>query len=103
MVRHLRRKQFKSFIAQLSVYSGLEPDLVHDILKQQYGRGLAIICVALDITKADYMNLYLLTQPLRGSSRIIKDSSISKAMDSFDHTDRKQARLIVKNGFRTGE
>lgn len=103
MIRHLRRKQFRSFVCQLAVFSGLDPILVKDILRQPYGKGLAMICVARDISKADYMNLYLLTQPLRGSNRIVPEGNISKAMSAYSRIDPRQAEEIVSNGFRAGE
>lgn len=99
MVRHLKRKQFKSFIAQLAVMADLDPSLVRDILRQQYGKGLAIICVSQEINKSDFMNLFLLTQPLRGSGRIVPDGHIAKAMDSYSNISLEQAKKIVENKF----
>jgi uncharacterized protein (DUF2336 family) len=103
MTRHLRRKQFRSFIAQLAVMSKLDPGLVKDILRQPYGKGLAIICIALEISKADYMNFYLLSQPLRGSSRIVSDGNISKAMSAYSRMDPRQAQQVMENNFNSGE
>lgn len=103
MMRHLRRKQFRSFICQLAVLSDLDPGLIKDILRQPFGKGLAIICVALDISKADYMNFFLLTQPLRGSSRIVSDANISKAMSTYSRIDPRQAAKIMENKFNSGE
>jgi|TARA_R110002126_G_scaffold13118_3_gene56721 uncharacterized protein (DUF2336 family) len=103
MTRHLRRKQFRSFIAQLAVMSKLDPGLVKDILRQPYGKGLAIICIALDVSKKDYMNFYLLSQPLRGSSRIVSDGNISKAMAAYSRTDPRQAQKVMENNFNSGE
>jgi hypothetical protein len=101
MTRHLRRRQFKSFIAQLAVFSDLEPALIADLLRQVNGQGLAIICQATDLTKADFMNLYLLTQPLRLSRSGTPQGSISKAMDYYSKTNREQARIIVKDKFHS--
>ncbi|MCS5596346.1 MAG: DUF2336 domain-containing protein [Alphaproteobacteria bacterium] len=103
MIRHLRRKQFRSFICQLAVLSELDPGLIKDILRQPYGKGLAIICVGLDISKADYMNFFLLTQPLRGSSRIVSDANISKAMSTYSRVDPRNAAKILENKFNSGE
>lgn len=103
MTRHLRRKQFRSFIAQLAVTSKLDPGLTKDILRQPYGKGLAIICVALDISKEDYMNFYLLTQPLRGSNRIVPDGNISKAMATYSRIDPRYAQQVMDNNFNSGE
>jgi hypothetical protein len=101
MTRHLRRRQFKSFIAQLAVFSDLEPALIATLLGQINGQGLAIICHATDLTKADFMNLYLLTQPMRLSRTGTPQGSISKAMDYYSRTNREQSLIIVKDKFKS--
>lgn len=57
----LRRGQIKPFVAQFSTYTGLSSDDLLDILNQPSGQGLAVACKAFDISKEDFIAMYLLT------------------------------------------
>lgn len=98
MVSALRRSQPATFIAQFSVFCGLPAETVRNMIKQNTGKGLAIACRAMDVGKADFVSIYLLTERLRTSAqRVITHKELSRIMTMFDEINPDEAKRIVKN------
>lgn len=96
MTQSLRRGQFAYFIALFSVYCGLSPQTVEQILKQESGQGLAIACRATSIMKNDFVSIYLLTNRLRnGTVKIINQAELGGALRYFEKVTTAQARKIL--------
>lgn len=92
MISTLRRAQFSTFLAQFSVFCGLSVEMTKSMIRQETGKGLALACRALDISKADYVSLFLLTERFRTSpKRAINHRELSRIMMMYDSIDRQDA------------
>lgn len=94
LVDNLRRGQMGQFIAMFSVYCALPISTVVEILKQERGQGLAVACKALNISKPDFVNIYLMTGRVRGG-KIITQHVLSKALSYYDRIKSSDARSIL--------
>lgn len=84
MIEGLRRGQISSFIAQLSVYSGVHPRVIDAILHQPNGMRLAGLCRALDVDKSDFTTIFLLTQRMRSQDGIVTQKELARALLAFE-------------------
>lgn len=100
IIAALRRGQPATFMADLAVYADLPIDIVKRLLKQETGRGLAIICKLRDVPKSDFVSLYLLTERFRSNTkRIINHMELSRIMVMYDGITATEARNAVKNTY----
>lgn len=97
MLNTLRRKQFQPFVAQFSVFTGLSPDIIGELLLQTSGQGLAIACKAYDIEKSDFMSIYFLTHDLRRAGHNMDIKDMNKAVGYFTRIDPAIASDIMRN------
>ena len=98
MIATLRRGQHATFLAQFSVYCGLPSTTVKAMVRQESGRGLAIACKAMDVTKADFVSLYLLTERFRSNvKRMVNHAELTRVMTMYDEINPEEARTILKN------
>lgn len=94
LVENLRRGQMAEFIVMMAVYCSLPKCVTLKILKQDHGQGLAVACKALKFTKAEFVNIYLMTAGLR-EAQIITQSNLSRALAYFDKVKASDARAIL--------
>lgn len=98
MIAALRRGQPATFMAQFSTFCALPLDTIHNMLKQESGKGLAIACRAFEISKADFVSIYLLTERLRShAKRVINHNELSRLMMLFDSIDPDEARRAIRS------
>jgi uncharacterized protein (DUF2336 family) len=85
MVSTLRRAQYSTFAAQFSVFTGIPFVKAKALLKEESGRTLANISKALEISKADFVSLYLLTDRFRHhGKRVVGHGELSRIMTMYD-------------------
>jgi uncharacterized protein (DUF2336 family) len=98
MIAALRRSQPATFIAQFSVFCALPVETVRNMIKQNSGKGLAIACRAMEVGKADFVSIYLLTERMRTTAqRVITHKELSRIMTMFDEINVQEAKRILKN------
>jgi uncharacterized protein (DUF2336 family) len=98
IVAALRRGQLSTFVAQFAVFMGLPVDTVKAMMRQESGKGLAMACRALDVPKADFVSLYLLTDRFRSAQkRVINHKELTRVMTMYDGIDPDEARKVLKN------
>ena len=102
MLGTLRRGQIQSFIAQLSRFSGLDPKTIEEILMQQSGQGLSVVCKAFSIIKPDFVSIYLLTNSVRNCGRMVDLQDMTKAVNYFNRISEDVAKGIMKNSLMEG-
>lgn len=96
MISNLRRGQLISFVAQFSVYCGLLEGTVREILSQKSAQGLAIACKATNISKPDFVNMFLLTHRFRHSiDRVVNKNELALALKYYDKMNERMARTIL--------
>ncbi len=93
--------QTKSFIAQFSQFTGVEADVIEEMMMQASGQGLAIISKANGLEKQDFMSIFLLSSRLRndGGDESVDVSDISSAVNYFDRVDKDMAQEILASTF----
>lgn len=96
MLGTLRRGQFPSFIAQLSRFTGLSPEVVQEILMQTNGQGLAVACKAFEIVKADFVSIYLLTHRIRSEGQMVDMKDMKQAVEYYTRITREMAQEIIR-------
>lgn len=84
MLDTLRRGQISSFIAQISVYSGIRPQVIEAILHQSSGARLAGLCRALGIDKTDFTIVFLMTQRMRSGEGVMTQKDLARALIAFE-------------------
>lgn len=97
MLGTLRRGQIKSFIAQFSKYASLDPDVIISILNQSSGQGLAVLCRAYEVSKADFISIFLLTSRLRQVEKTVNLKDMTKAIEYYSRIKTGMAKDILKN------
>ena len=96
MIDNLRRGQITNFIALFSVYCGLEHETVLGIMRQDSAQGLAVACKAVNISKPEFVNMFLLTHRVRtNGERVIHKSELGKALKYYDTITESMARGIL--------
>lgn len=97
MLGALRRGQIQAFVAQLAKFTGLTPETTLEILSQTSGQGLAVACKAYEFSKEDFVSMFLLTNRVRNSGRMVDLNELSKAINYFTKIERDVARGIIEN------
>ncbi len=97
MLATLKRSQMQTFVAMFAKYTGLPVDTVISILKQSSGQGLAVACRAFDISKQDFISLYLLSNRLRNGGKMVDLKEITRAITYYDRIQPDIAKGIIEN------
>ncbi len=101
MVRLLRRGAQSEFMAQFSCYTKLPLSTVEEILKQESGQGLAVACKACDISKTDFLSIYLLSHRMRASEGDSPEiNAVSRAVDYYNRITPLMARDVFQNSVK---
>ncbi len=96
MLQSLRCGESYKFLSMFAIYCGLPVNIALSIIKQDNGQGLALACKANGISKADFVNMFLLSSKLRGG-RITMNQYLSRALQYYEHTTEAQAQSILKS------
>ena len=97
MLGTLKRGQTQTFVAMFSKFTGLPLETVISILRQSSGQGLAVACRAKEINKQDFISMYLLSNRIRNSGKMVDLKDITRAITYFDRIQPGIARGIMEN------
>jgi uncharacterized protein (DUF2336 family) len=98
MISNLRRGQNATFLAEFSVFCKIPADQAKKVVCEKSGKALATVCRGLDVTKGDFVSLYLLTDKFRsGSKKVINHKELSRIMVMFDEIHPDDAKVLLKN------
>ena len=95
MIGTLRRGHTRSFVAQLSTFTGMKPDVITQILMQNNGQGLALIARAFDINKQDFISLFMLTGKFWKDGEFVHPDDIRRALKYYDAMSRDFALEVI--------
>ncbi len=84
MLKTLKRGQIPSFIAQISAVSKISHGRVIDILKQENGCDLAVVCSALKTSRDEFIGIYLMTNKMRGDAHKVNTVEFNRALAQFE-------------------
>lgn len=95
VLNSLRAGNIKNFTTQFAEFTGLDLSLVGKAIKQPSCKALAIICRANDISKADFVSIFLLTNPLRNKGRMVGMNDMSIAVEYFNSVEQDAAQDLL--------
>lgn len=95
MLSNLRRGQIQTFIAQFSVINNLPPVIIEEMLTLPKGNGAAILCKAYDISKADFVSIFLLTNRMREKGRMVDVADMHRAVQYYKTLTKGSAEAII--------
>lgn len=93
----LRRGQIPSFIAMFSEYMGLSEQIIENILREDNGRSLAVICRYEGIGRADFVAIFLMMNKIRSYEDIVPQNQLQKAMRYYDKITDKIAQHLMQH------
>lgn len=96
LLETLARGQAGSFVALLSAYAGLVPEVTISILEQTSGDRLAGLCRALGVDRSDFLTIFRLTQRLRSKDGVATGHALARAQSAFDRIDRAHGEKFLE-------
>ena len=96
MIDMLRRGHTRSFVAQLSTYTGIDTDVIVQIIMQNNGQGLALIAKAFKFDKQDFISLFMLTAKFWKDGQFIHPDDVRKALKYYEKATRELALEIIR-------
>jgi uncharacterized protein (DUF2336 family) len=93
----LRLGHYRLFHILLSRLSGLSLALVDTISTEVGGRGLAAICRAIDVDKAAFVSIFLLSRSARPGEQVVHPRELSQALLSYDRLSPAIAQDMLRS------
>lgn len=97
MIGTLRRSHIRSFVAQFSVFTGVSVNVLIPLLKQDNGQGLAVLSRAFDVSKQDFISLFMLTSKFWKNGQFVHPDDIRRALKYYDAISFDFASDIIKS------
>ncbi len=97
MVHTLRRRQGRFFIALFSKRTHLSVDVIWNMMRQIGGQGLAVACRAMNISKENFVSIFLLSRTMVRASQAVDANELKMAMRYYDGLTYKMANEILKD------
>ena len=97
LVDCLRRRQGRFFIALFTQKTGLAHSTVASILRQGGGQGLAVACRATNISKKDFVSIFLLTSAIARSHQPVGADELRMAIRYYESLTHKMAKEILED------
>ena len=97
LVGTLRRRQGRFFIALFCKKTNLSTAIVWNMMRQIGGQGLAVACRAMNITKENFVSIFLLSRSITRSSQSVTAEELRMAMRYYDGLTHKMAKEILKD------
>jgi uncharacterized protein (DUF2336 family) len=94
MLKVLRRGEIPLFESLFSEASGLKAPMLHRVLYDMGGEGLAIVCRALQMPKQGFATIFMLT---RSDGEVMKPRDLSRATKLFDSVSTTDALAVLKS------
>ncbi len=91
----LRLGHFRLFNLALGRMCHLDPPLIGVVVSETGGRMLAALCRALDIDKATFVSIFLLSRGSRPDEQIVHPRELSHALAAFDRLTPALAQDLV--------
>ena len=91
----LRLGHFRLFNILLSRLAGLDVPVIDLIVAGTGGRALAVLCRALDIDKAGFVSIFLLSRGARPGDQIVHPRELSHALAAFDRLSIRLAQDLL--------
>lgn len=97
LVNCLRRRQGRFFIALFAKYTNLAHSVVWSMVRQTGGQGLAVACRATNISKKNFVSLFLLSGTIARSTQPVNAEELRMAIRYYDGLTYKMAKDILQD------
>lgn len=97
MISTLKRGQVASFVAQFSRYNVLPVSVVMSILQQAQGQGLALCCRENEISRDDFISMFLLTRRMVRDDGVVDHRDLNKAITYYDRISKELAQRLMRD------
>ena len=95
LVQLLRQGEISLFEAVLGLLTNLRDNLVRRLIYEPGGEGLAIACRAIDIDKAIFGSIFVLSRKARPGDQNVAKGETSRALTFYDQVDPEAAAVIL--------
>jgi hypothetical protein len=95
LIQTLRQGEIALFENLLAQVTALRPQLIRRFIFEPGGQGLAIACRAIDIDKADFASIFLLSRGARPGDKIVDPSELGDALGFFDRIKTDTAQKVL--------
>ncbi len=96
LVQALRQGEVSLFQAMFAEHVGLRDVLVHRLIFEPGGEGLAIACKSVDIAKPDFATIFLLSRAGRPGDKVVDPNELQRALKFFDAIKPETTQKVVK-------
>jgi hypothetical protein len=93
----LRLGHFRLFNILLSRMTSLDLPIIDLVVEGAGGRALAVVCRSLEIDKAGFVSIFLLSRGSRPGEQIVHPRELSHALGAYDRLTVKLARDLLSS------
>ncbi|WP_156092431.1 DUF2336 domain-containing protein [Rhodovibrio salinarum] len=97
LLKTLRAGEIPLFEALFAELSGIRPPRLQHVLYETGGKGLAIVCKALDIDKATFTPIYLLSRKGESGAQVVNPKALSSVMSFFTRVRMADAQEVLRS------
>ena len=97
LLKVLRSGEIPLFEALFAEFSGVRPPRLQHVLYETGGKGLAVVCKALEVDKATFTPIYLLSRRGESGEQVVPPKALSTVMAFFDSVRPNDAREVLRS------
>jgi uncharacterized protein (DUF2336 family) len=97
LLKVLRSGEIPLFEALFAEFSGIRPPRLQHVLYETGGKGLAVVCKALEIDKATFTPIYLLSRKGETGEQVVERQTLSAVMTFFGKLDAADAWEVLRS------
>jgi uncharacterized protein (DUF2336 family) len=95
LIQTLRQGEVSLFESLLTKLTGLRGQLIRRFVYEPGGQGLAIICRAIEVDKAQFASIFLLSRGARAGDKVVDPAELSQVLAFFDGLKAETAQKVV--------
>jgi uncharacterized protein (DUF2336 family) len=93
----LRAGEIPLFEALFAEFSGIRPPRLQHVLYETGGKGLAVVCKALDVDKASFTPIYLLSRRGERGEQVVEPRTLATVVSFFTRVQPADAREVLRS------
>jgi uncharacterized protein (DUF2336 family) len=97
LLKVLRAGEIPLFEALFAEFSGIRPPRLQHVLYETGGKGLAVVCKALDVDKATFTPIYLLSRKAESGEQVVAPKALSTVMTFFGQLRPSDAQEVLRS------
>lgn len=95
LIQTLRQGEIPLFEALLAEAVNLRPKLIQRFIFEPGGQGLAICAKAIEIDKADFATMFLLSRSARPGEKVVDPNELTRAISFFERVEGETAQKVI--------